>query len=162
MAWYVIDRAYRRGDLDRVWHALPLALLVFAEFTAVALWHNTVKTGSLWDSGYQIKNGVFSGDLFAGLYGLLLSTGKSAFLYSPPLVLAVLGAPVASLAADAADSAIHVGDHAAAAFFLELQARATGDATKAAKLRAAATPHLAAARDHERAEDRHFSTEGDE
>ena len=95
VAWYVIDRAYRRGDLSRVWRALPLALVVFAEFTAVALWHNTIKTGSIWDSGYQIKNGVFSGDLFAGLYGLLLSTGKSAFLYSPPLVLAVLGAPVA-------------------------------------------------------------------
>jgi hypothetical protein len=91
-AAYVIDRAYRRGDVDRVWRALPLVLLIFAEFAAIALWHNWLKTGSIWDSGYQIKNGVFSGDLFAGLYGLLFSTGKSAFLYSPPLVLAVVGA----------------------------------------------------------------------
>src|SRR5439155_12398752 len=91
VAWYVIDRAYRRGDLARVWRALPLAAIVFAEFAAVALWHNHMKTGSLFDSGYQIKNGVFSGDLFAGLYGLLFSTGKSAFLYSPPLLLALLG-----------------------------------------------------------------------
>jgi hypothetical protein len=90
-AWYVIDRAYRRGELARIWRALPLALVVFAEFLAVALWHNHLKTGSLFDSGYQIKNGIFSGDLFAGLYGFLLSTGKGAFLYSPPLLLAVLG-----------------------------------------------------------------------
>jgi hypothetical protein len=95
VAWYVIDRAYRRGELQRVWRALPLATIVFAEFMAVVFWHNHMKTGTLFDSGYQIKNGVFSGDLFAGLYGLLLSTGKSAFLYSPPLVLAVLGARTA-------------------------------------------------------------------
>ncbi|HEX6838266.1 MAG TPA: hypothetical protein VF334_16935 [Polyangia bacterium] len=95
VAWYVIDRAYRRRELDRIWRALPLALFVFAEFSALLLWHNYMKTGSLFDSGYQIKNGVFSGDLFAGLYGLLLSTGKSAFLYSPPLILAVLGARTA-------------------------------------------------------------------
>jgi hypothetical protein len=91
VAWYVIDRARRNGQLDRVWRALPLAIIVFGEFSFVVLWHNHIKTGSLFDSGYQIKNGVFSGDLFAGLYGFLLSTGKSAFLYSPPLVLAVLG-----------------------------------------------------------------------
>lgn len=91
VAWYVIDRARRRGELDRVWRALPLAIIVFGEFMAVALWHNHLKTGSFVDSGYQIKNGVFSGDLFAGLYGLLLSTGKSAFLYSPPLLLVLLG-----------------------------------------------------------------------
>jgi hypothetical protein len=91
VAWYVIDRARRRGDLHRVWRALPLAAVVFGEFIAVVLWHNHLKTGTLFDSGYQIKNGVFSGDLFAGLYGFLLSTGKSAFLYSPPLVLAILG-----------------------------------------------------------------------
>jgi hypothetical protein len=95
VAWYVIDRAHRRGDLHRVWRALPLALIVFAEFVAVALWHNSIKTGSIWSSGYQIKDGVFSGDLIAGLYGLLLSTGKSAFLYSPPLILALIGARVA-------------------------------------------------------------------
>jgi hypothetical protein len=95
VVWYVVVRAHRRGDLGVVLRALPLCLLVFAEFTAIALWHDWLKTGSIWDSGYQIKHGVFSGDLFAGLYGLLLSPGKSAFLYSPPLILAVLGARTA-------------------------------------------------------------------
>lgn len=64
-----------------------MALLAFAPFAALALWHNHQKTGSLWDTGYQIPNGVFSGDLLPGLYGFLFSTGKSVFLYSPPLAL---------------------------------------------------------------------------
>jgi hypothetical protein len=33
------------------------------------------------------------GDLLEGLYGLLLSTGKSVFLYNPPLALGVLALP---------------------------------------------------------------------
>jgi hypothetical protein len=88
---YVVERTWRRGELNRVWRALPFALFIFAELAAVALWHNYLKTGSIWNSGYQVPNGVFSGDLFAGLYGLLLSTGKSAFLYSPPLIFGILG-----------------------------------------------------------------------
>jgi hypothetical protein len=95
VVWYVVDRAWRSGELARIWRALPLAILVFGELGAVILWHNHLKTGTLFDSGYQIKNGVFSGDLFAGLYGFLLSTGKGSFFYSPPLVLAVLGVTTA-------------------------------------------------------------------
>ena len=37
VVWYVIDRAYRRGDQHKIWRALPLAVLVFGEFSAVAL-----------------------------------------------------------------------------------------------------------------------------
>lgn len=76
-----------RGGLLAVAAGLP--------FLALALWHNWLKTGSLLSSGYQIQHGVFSGDLLAGLYGYTLSTGKSAFLYSPPLILGVLGAGAA-------------------------------------------------------------------
>src|SRR5262249_4836419 len=32
VAWYVIDQARRRGELARVWRALPLAVAIFAEF----------------------------------------------------------------------------------------------------------------------------------
>jgi hypothetical protein len=72
-----------------------LALLGFLPFLAVAMWHNWLKTGSPFQTGYQIQNGVFSGDLWPALYGYTLSTGKSVFLYSPPLVLGVLGAATA-------------------------------------------------------------------
>lgn len=64
-----------------------LGLLAFIPFVGLALAHNQIKTGSIWNTGYKIPNGVFSGDLWAGLYSFLLSTGKSVFLYSPPLVL---------------------------------------------------------------------------
>jgi len=66
-------------------------VLGFAPLAVAALAHNALKTGSIVDSGYREVEGLFSGDLLPGLYGLTLSTGKSLFLYSPPLVLAVLG-----------------------------------------------------------------------
>ncbi len=82
--------ARREGRLRAFFATLPLAAFSFAPFVAVALVHNYVKTGSLWDSGYRIASGIFSCDLFAGLYGFFFSTGKSVFLYSPPLLLVVL------------------------------------------------------------------------
>jgi len=77
--------------LARLW----LAALVFAELVGVMMLHNRLKTGSLLDSGYSYKEGMFSGDLGAALYGFFLSSGKSVFLYSPPLLLAALGLPTA-------------------------------------------------------------------
>ena len=95
IAAYIVEKARRRRELGAIWRGLPLAILVFAELVGVALWHNHMKTGSIFDSGYQIPNGVFSGDLLPGLYGFVLSPGKSMFLYSPPLILGVLGLPTA-------------------------------------------------------------------
>jgi hypothetical protein len=90
-AAYLIVMRRRAGDLPGLFKRLPLCLIAFFEFVFIALWHNQIKTGSWLNSGYAIKEGIFSGDLFAGLYGLLLSPGKSLFLYSPPLILGVLG-----------------------------------------------------------------------
>jgi hypothetical protein len=95
VAAYLIVERRRAGALGALFRQTPLALLAFAEFCALLLWHNHLKTGSIWLSGYAVKDGVFSGDLLAGLYGFLLSSGKSLFLYSPPLVLGVLGLPTA-------------------------------------------------------------------
>src|SRR6185436_13923580 len=81
----------RAGILGRALRRTPLAVFAFAEFAFIAVWHNHLKTGSWVDSGYQIKDGIFSGDLVAGLYGFLLSPGKSWFLYCPPLILGLLG-----------------------------------------------------------------------
>jgi len=81
----------RRRALGDFLRKTPLALIAFMEAMAVLLLHNQVKTGSYLESGYQYKEGVFSGDLFAALYGFALSTGKGAIYYSPPLVLGLLG-----------------------------------------------------------------------
>jgi hypothetical protein len=55
-------------------------------FLGLFCWHNYVRFHTLWATGYQGQ--AFSTPLYVGLYGLLLSSGRSLFLYSP---LALLG-----------------------------------------------------------------------
>jgi hypothetical protein len=90
-AAFLVYQRRRARNLVGLLAACPLGILAFLELVALALWHNHLKTGSLFDTGYQIKQGVFSGDLLPALYGFILSTGKGMFYYSPPLILAVLG-----------------------------------------------------------------------
>jgi hypothetical protein len=80
-----------RRNVKRVALAGGVALLTFAPFFAVAVWHNWVKTGTLYRSGHEGQADFFGGDLYAALYGFLLSPGKSLFLYSPPLLLGLVG-----------------------------------------------------------------------
>ncbi|NTW01835.1 MAG: hypothetical protein HGA19_11155, partial [Oscillochloris sp.] len=47
--------------------------------------------GSPLHSGYGGANGVFSGSLREGLYGLLISSGKGIIWYAPPLLLLPFG-----------------------------------------------------------------------
>jgi hypothetical protein len=91
--WPMLVRDGRSLRARLVSYAGPslAALGAFVPFVAFAMWHNWVKTGSPWLSGYAVPGGVFSGDLLPGLYGYLFSTGKSLFLYSPPLLLCWLG-----------------------------------------------------------------------
>ena len=53
------------------------------------LWHNWVRFGSPLDSGYADEG--FTTPLYVGLYGLLFSSGKSIFLYSPIALLSAAG-----------------------------------------------------------------------
>jgi hypothetical protein len=92
---YLVYARWRAGDLELLVRRSALGALAFAELLALALWHNHLKTGSILDSGYTIKEGVFSGDAGAALYGFFLSTGKGMFFYSPPLLLGLLGLPTA-------------------------------------------------------------------
>lgn len=85
----------RVPDLRGLLVGAAAAIAGFLPFLALALWHNWLKSGSPFITGYQIPEGIFSGDLLPGLYGFFFSTGKSAFLYSPPLVLGVLGVKTA-------------------------------------------------------------------
>ncbi|MGN6107462.1 MAG: hypothetical protein ACTHU0_20300 [Kofleriaceae bacterium] len=83
----------RRGELLRVaaWAAVtgvPLAL--------GALLYNYLRWGSIARTGYEpYLDAYFGGSAFDGAWGMLASPNKSAFLYSPPLVLAVLALPAA-------------------------------------------------------------------
>jgi hypothetical protein len=60
--------------------AAPLALCA-----ALLLWHNAVRFGSPFDNGYTDEG--FTTPFYVGLYGLLFSSGKSIFLFSPVVLL---------------------------------------------------------------------------
>lgn len=66
---------------------LPLAV-----FAAFQLWHNELRYGNIWEFGYSFgwDRLGFSTPLAVGLWGLLLSPGKSFFLYSPVALLGIV------------------------------------------------------------------------
>ncbi len=69
--------------------ALASALIVALAGLLLAA-YNQIRFGSPFDFGYGGES--FSTPFFTGLYGILLSPGRSLFLYSPVLVLAIPGA----------------------------------------------------------------------
>ena len=55
-------------------------------------WYGWVRWGSVLATGYGgVTRGFWRENPVAGLWGLLLSPGKSLFLFSPPLILALFG-----------------------------------------------------------------------
>ncbi len=81
----------RRAELKRV---LAWAAIAGAPFIVVALAYNYLRWGSITATGYEpYLDMYFGGSVFDGAWGMLASPNKSAFLYSPPLVLAVLAMP---------------------------------------------------------------------
>jgi len=63
-------------------------------FVALTLVYNYLRWGDPTKTGYEpYLSWYFGGSIFDGAWGMLASANKSAFLYSPPLVLAVLGWP---------------------------------------------------------------------
>lgn len=87
------------GGQQHSWHqsalgAIPAALsfgLPIVASLIVIVWHNIARFGSVFDEGYLATDESFSTPLLTGLAGLLLSPGKSIFLYVPLTVLAVVG-----------------------------------------------------------------------
>ena len=62
--------------------------------------HNYLKTGHPLRTGYQSGQlGLFAGDFFTGLFGLLLSPGRGLVFYAPAVLLALCGLPTALAAA---------------------------------------------------------------
>jgi hypothetical protein len=83
------------GPRARLARGALLALAAFTPFCALVLLHNQVKTGSLFATGYPPGSALFAGELVPALYGYVFSTGQGMFLYSPPLLLGLLGLPAA-------------------------------------------------------------------
>jgi hypothetical protein len=68
------------------------AAAVFVPLVLVIPWYNWARWGSPLVTGYGDVAAAAAGKLWVGLHGLFLSPGKSVFLYSPPLLAALLGA----------------------------------------------------------------------
>ena len=83
----------RREELKRVilWGAVS-----GGPFVILAASYNYARWGSITATGYgPYLDAFFGGSVVDGAWGMLASPNKSALLYSPPLVLALLGAPAA-------------------------------------------------------------------
>lgn len=72
---------------------LPLACWLAGLLPGLALlaWYNLARFGTPLASGYASEANLFTTPLAEGLYGLLLSPGKSVLLFAPPLLLALPG-----------------------------------------------------------------------
>jgi hypothetical protein len=95
--WAVVQREKenRWRPHGSLLYLIVMAAVPFVLVAALQLWHNDLRYGSVWLSGYhEGRDGEFgfSTPLLAGLYGIFLSSGRSLFLYSPPCLLALIGA----------------------------------------------------------------------
>lgn len=89
LAWY--RERDRRREFVR---ALGWAAAAAAPWLVLAMVYNAIRWGSPLETGYGPYLGAFfGGSLFDGAWGMLASPNKSALLYSPPLILAVLAMP---------------------------------------------------------------------
>lgn len=87
LAWHLRDR---RHDLLKLF---AWAALSATPFAIMFLGYNYVRWGAWLNSGYDTKGAATQERVIWGLWGLLLSPGKSIFLYSPPLLLSLAALP---------------------------------------------------------------------
>jgi hypothetical protein len=91
------DRERSAGGLasqslfSRHWRPLVSFAVPVVLAGLLSLWWNLARYGSLWDTGY-VESESFSGELFTGLYGLLVGPARGFFWYNPILLLAFVGA----------------------------------------------------------------------
>ncbi len=79
-----------RRDRKALLRVLAWAAAAGVPGAIVFLAYNHARWGSPFDTGYGETLGLMREHPVAGLWGLLLSPGKSVFLFSPPLVIGAL------------------------------------------------------------------------
>jgi hypothetical protein len=86
-------------ERERGWRAATALAVAVGAGAALLLWRNAYLHGSPFEFGYPAAAeggkalNTFQTPLITGLVGFLFSPGKSIFLYSPPILLALLGLP---------------------------------------------------------------------
>jgi hypothetical protein len=86
-------------EREKGWSAATALAIAAGVGVALLLWRNAYLHGSLFDFGYPsaAEGGnalnTFETPLATGLIGFLVSPGKSIFLFSPPILLALAGLP---------------------------------------------------------------------
>jgi hypothetical protein len=80
--WYLYQQ-------PRIWVAAKLGIAIVPSLliSATANW---IRYRSVFDHGYSAEAGFITPTIF-GLYGILFSSGKSVFIFSPPLILGIVG-----------------------------------------------------------------------
>jgi len=86
-------------EREKGWNAATALAVGVAAGVALLLWRNAYLHGSPFEFGYPTSAeggkalNTFETPLTTGLVGFLLSPGKSIFLFSPPILLALAGLP---------------------------------------------------------------------
>lgn len=90
VVYLLVSRDFRTSLRDFCLFFLPPLLL----FLGIEGWHNAVRYGGIWPSGYDKGWGAlgFSTPLYVGLWGLVASPGKSFLLYAPVCLLGIMSA----------------------------------------------------------------------
>jgi hypothetical protein len=89
--------AFLARDGEKGWRNAQILGAIVAVFGLAYLWRNHYLFGDPFDFGYpSVSDGgknmnSFGTPLLTGLYGFLLSPGKSVFLFAPPILLASAG-----------------------------------------------------------------------
>jgi hypothetical protein len=71
---------------------LLVALIVLLPFILWQFWYNHLRTGIFFKSAVQVccpENNALDGNLLIGMLGLLISPGKSLFIYIPLIILSL-------------------------------------------------------------------------
>jgi hypothetical protein len=86
-------------EREKGWSAAIALAMAAAAAAALLLWRNAYLHGSPFEFGYPVAAeggkalNTFETPLMTGLLGFLVSPGKSILLFSPPILLAMLGLP---------------------------------------------------------------------